>query len=104
MMPFQPRPTPNPRSVFQSKQFPRYVSVQEAREVHDICKRIMNHENRMATYEMFGMDGKHVEQYIDVVENLDTSWEKTEQFEKFLKSKYIRIGPFHFFIHIDWKN
>jgi hypothetical protein len=93
------KPTPPQRAIFQSSRFSRYISIQDARDVYDTVKKIKKREDRMATYELFGMDGENVEKYLDTVENLTEMWERSEQLEKFLKSKYIRIGPFHIFIH-----
>lgn len=96
------RPSPTQRPIFQSARYPRYISIQEAREVYEVCKTIRKIDDRMATYEMFGMDGKHVEQYLNVVENLNDMLRRTEEFERFRKAKHIQIGPFHIFIHFDW--
>ena len=90
--PYQPKP------IFQSRRFPRYVSIQEARDAYETCRRIHDREDRMSTYEVFGVDGETVEKYLHTVEAMSASLDNTERYEQFLRCKYIRIGPFHIFI------
>ncbi len=97
------RPSPpNTRPIFQSARCNHFISLQDARDVYEICKRIPNRKDRMHTYETFGMDGENVERYLHTVQHLNETWETSKQYDKFAKSKYIRIGPFHIYIHFDW--
>lgn len=90
------------RPLFQSAIHKRYVSIHDARDAYESCRKIISHEDRMTCYEMFGVDGENVEKYLHIVESLNVSMEHTDQYEKFQKTKLIRIGPFHLYIGFFW--
>jgi hypothetical protein len=91
-----------PKPVFQSQHVPsfRYISIVDAREAYDVCRKIHDKNSRMMVYEAFGLDGEAVEKYLPLVEDLSNAMDKTEQYERFLRSKYFKIGPFHIYISI----
>lgn len=46
------------------------VSVQEAREIYDLCSTFTDEKSKEAMYLMNGMDGRAVDKYLHVVERL----------------------------------
>jgi len=64
-----PSPSWN-KPVFQSYPARGYVTVQDARDVYDLCSTITNPKAKEAVYLMHGMDGEAVEKYLHVVERL----------------------------------
>lgn len=62
------------KPVFQSYPARGYITIQDVRDIHDICCTIPDVKNRNIVYEMNGMDGYTVVKYIDAVERMYLSY------------------------------
>lgn len=64
------------KPIFVNKIHRLPVSIREAREAYDACVNITNPIQKEAMYLMFGVDGETTEKYIEVVERLETAYQK----------------------------
>lgn len=77
------------------------VSVEDARETYEMCRSIDDEKQKEACYAMFGIDGKNVEKYLTVVEDMEMSYRRMLDEEEKKRSTRFELGPF--VIHICWK-
>jgi hypothetical protein len=68
------RPSPQNKPIFQVYPPRGQVTIQDARDVYDICKYISNPVQKEAVYAMHGVDGEAVEKYLKTVESLYVSY------------------------------
>ncbi len=91
-----------PKPVFESQHgtSARYISMVDTREAYDVCRKIRDKKSRLMVYEAYGLDGEAVEKYLPIVEDLANAMKKTELYERFLRAKYFKFGPFHIYISL----
>lgn len=80
-----------------------HVSIQDAREVYELCKSVSNLKSRDAIYAMHGMDGYAVDKYLHTVEKLEHLYTYTRkhvlpEYEKPAHKELLsfQLGPFTF--------
>lgn len=64
-----PSPSWN-KQIFQMYPSRGHITIQDARDVYELCSTIVDPKAKDAVYQMHGMDGEAVEKYLHVVERL----------------------------------
>lgn len=73
------------------------VSISQARDAYEVCRTPYDPLNYInPSYEVFGVDGKMVEKYIDIVQNMEAAYVRSViASDPGIK---LTIGPFTIFI------
>lgn len=70
------------KPIFESFPSRGPVSLQEAREIYEICKYVKDPKQRVECYAIWGLDGQNVEKYMSTVDCFEKSLQKTKEEEQ----------------------